>query len=398
MSSKRNIKLDVAQAEKQWDATFQKMDWWDSERIKSAKVMVVGAGALGNEVLKNLALLNVGHIVIVDFDVIEYGNLSRSVLFREADCNKNKARVASEKVREINPNVKVQYLNGDISIDVGLGLIRRMDVVIGCLDNRVARLFINRHCYKVQKTWVDGAIENLGGQIDVFKPETTCYECQLSPQEWEIIEFRLGCADVAQRNATFGSIPTTPISSSIIGALQVQEALKVIYGHDKDSMVGKGLRFYGKTNDVLFSPAVALKEECDSHVIYDPIIEAPELSCNQSIASVLAWLRNHFNDPTANILLDEEIVLQLVSSEGPVHEVALLKYHISEAVAAKYKNSPEEVLHFEKRTMILDNDFPYPEKTLNEVGIPPLHILKVEANEDIHFVELTADESFLKFE
>ena len=191
MPSKKNIKLQVDQPSRQWDATFQKMDWWDSERIKSAKVMVVGAGALGNEVLKNLALLNVGQILIVDFDVIEYGNLSRSILFREEDCNKNKAKVAAEKIRQINPNVKVQYLNGDISTDVGLGVIRRMDTVIGCLDNRVARLFINRHCYKVQKTWIDGAIENLGGQIDVYKPTVTCYECQLTRAEWDIIEFRL---------------------------------------------------------------------------------------------------------------------------------------------------------------------------------------------------------------
>ena len=203
------------------------------------------------------------------------------------------------------------------------------------------------------------------------------------------------CADVAQRNANFGSIPTTPISSSIIGALQVQEALKVVYGHDKDSMLGKGLRFYGKTNDVLFLPSAKLKEECDSHVIYDPIIEAKELSVNNTVGFVLDWLKVHFENSSVCILLDEEIVLKIVSSSGPTHDVALLKYHISESVAAKYKESPEEVLHFEERTMVLDTTFPYLEKTLKEIGIPPLQILKVESKEDIHFVELTGDSSFL---
>lgn len=398
MSTNKKISLQIDKAhQNQWDSTFQKMEWWDSKKVAGAKVMVVGAGALGNEVLKNLALLNVGHILIIDFDIIEYGNLNRSILFRENDCNKNKAAVASEQIRQINPNIKVQYINGDIAIDVGLGVFRRMDVVISCLDNRVARLFINRHCYKVQKTWIDGAIENLGGQLDVFKPTASCYECQLSPQEWDIIEYRLGCADVAQRNANFGSIATTPISSSIIGAMQVQEALKIVYGHEKDSLLGSRFRYYGKTNDVIFTDSVALKEECFSHVIYDPIIEVIELSCKNSVKEVLIWLKSQFNSSTVRILLDEDIVLEITGSSGAAHRVAKLKYHISEAIAEQYRSEPDEALRFEKRTMILDDDFPYPDLSLNSIGIPPLQILKVEANEDIHFVELTGDESFLKF-
>ena len=75
-----------------------------------------------------------------------------------------------------------------------------------------------------------------------------------------------------------------------------------------------------------------------------------------------------------------------------------MKYHISESVAAKYKASPEDILHFEEWTMVLDSNFPYLEKTLKEVGIPPLQILKIEANEDIYFVELTGDIDYLHFE
>ncbi len=382
----------------QWDGTFQMMDWWDSKKIAAAKVMVVGAGALGNEVLKNLALLNVGHIFIVDFDQIEYGNLSRSILFREKDCLQQKAKVAAKQLKQINPNVKVQFLDGDIAIDVGLGVFRRMDVVIGCLDNRVARLFINRHCYKVQKTWVDGAIENLAGQLEVFKPGISCYECQLTSAEWQIIHFRLGCADIARRNANFGSIPTTPISSSIIGALQVQEALRVIYGQEKDSLLGKSFRYYGKTNDVLFTKTPSLrKEECDSHNSYDPIIEISELSCSQSVKELLSWLQKHFDDPTAKVLLDEEIVLKIVTNDDQEYDVAILKYHLSDELATQYKKAAEDTLYFKERVMILDDTFPYPDLSLKKLGIPPLQILKVEAKADIHFVELTGDEDFLDF-
>lgn len=93
----------------EWDKTFQLISWWKAEDVKKAKVMVVGAGALGNEVLKNLALLNVGHILIIDFDRIEYSNLSRSVLYREKDAEEKrlKSEVAAERIREINSNVQV---------------------------------------------------------------------------------------------------------------------------------------------------------------------------------------------------------------------------------------------------------------------------------------------------
>jgi len=101
--------------------------------------MVIGAGALGNEVIKNLALMGVGYIFILDFDKIEAANLSRSVLFREADNNRSKAEIAAARAKSINPQVHVQYLNGDVTTQLGLGIIRRMDAVIGCLDNREAR-------------------------------------------------------------------------------------------------------------------------------------------------------------------------------------------------------------------------------------------------------------------
>ena len=132
--------------------------------------MVVGAGALGNEVIKNLALMGIGNLFIVDFDKIEAANLSRSILFREGDNNRSKAEIAAARAKSINPDVHVQYMNGDVTSQLGLGIIRRMDVVIGCLDNREARLAVNRFCYWVNKPWVDGAIQELLGLMRVFVP------------------------------------------------------------------------------------------------------------------------------------------------------------------------------------------------------------------------------------
>ena len=133
--------------------------WWDQQRLRDAKIMVVGAGALGNEVLKNLALIGIGHVRLIDFDVIENSNLSRSVLFRADDAGKRKAEVASIAARELNPDVEVEAVCGNVLTDIGLGSVREMDLVIGCLDNREARLWVNRMCWKVGTPWIDGGIK-----------------------------------------------------------------------------------------------------------------------------------------------------------------------------------------------------------------------------------------------
>src|SRR5205807_695587 len=136
---------------------------WQQERLAASKVLVVGAGALGNEVLKNLALLGVGNIWVVDFDTIEDTNLTRSVLFRASDAGTLKVEAAARMMREINPDVKVHGIAGDIMMDVGLGLFEAMDVVIGGLDNREARLWVNRSCWKVSIPWVDAGIQEISG-------------------------------------------------------------------------------------------------------------------------------------------------------------------------------------------------------------------------------------------
>src|SRR2546421_11957613 len=84
------------------------IEWWDQEKVAAAKVLVIGAGALGNEVIKNLALLGVGHILIIDMDRIEASNLSRSILFRQTDEGNFKAQTAARAAREIYCGIDAQ--------------------------------------------------------------------------------------------------------------------------------------------------------------------------------------------------------------------------------------------------------------------------------------------------
>lgn len=395
---KRRIKIQH-DPQKKWDEAFWTIPGWNPEKIKAAKVMVVGAGALGNEVIKNLTLLNIGHILIVDFDVVEFKNLAKSILFRKEDKGQRKSEAIVKNLKDVNDEVKVQSINGDIGVDVGLGVFRRMDVVIGCLDNRLARLNINRNCFRVNKTWVDGALENLAGTFSVYSSGITCYECGLSEDAKEIIQFRMGCPDIAKRNASAGSIATTPLSASVIGAFQVQEALKVIFGNEENSILGEAFRYNGMNNFFLKYKLSNLKEDCESHELYEDIIEAKELSHENTVREVLDWIQNYFKTKDPKFLVKEDIVLEAVTTKsGKKCKTAIYKNYLFEAEEVKkIEIQPDEELHILDSTWIVDRAFPFPNKTLKDIKIPFLEILKVEAKDDIFYVELTGDENKLQF-
>ena len=137
---------------------------------------------------------------------------------------------------------KVKAFIANIIDDVGLGVFRRMDVVLGGLDNREARLAINQSCYKVNKPWIDGAIEVLNGFARVFIPgKGACYECTMTDTDWQLINKRESCALLTHEEMASGKIPTTPTSSSIIAGIQVQEMLKLLHSdRDLPTLAGKG--------------------------------------------------------------------------------------------------------------------------------------------------------------
>lgn len=184
------------------EEVLSQLSWFKLDRLKQANVMVVGCGALGNEVLKNLVLFGVGHLVIVDFDVVESTNLTRSVLFRreDAETGRPKVLVAADRLREINPSVHILPLQGDICHDIGLGLLRQMDVVVGCVDNRWARYCLNRLCMRAGVPWVDGGIDGLEGTARVFMPGKNCYACNLGPEALKDLSYRISCSTAIRRN------------------------------------------------------------------------------------------------------------------------------------------------------------------------------------------------------
>lgn len=149
------------------------LSWFRRDRVQSAEVMVVGCGALGNEVLKNLALFGFEHIIVVDYDRVELSNLTRSILFSHEDAGKLKVEAVARKVRKINPAIHIRMIAGDIAHHVGLGLLRHTDIVISCLDNRLARYYLNRLCMRAGVPWIDGGIDGLEGTARIFAPGKT---------------------------------------------------------------------------------------------------------------------------------------------------------------------------------------------------------------------------------
>ena len=101
---------------------FSLISWWDQEKIANAKILVVGAGALGNEILKNLVLTGFRNILVVDLDNIEHSNLSRSVLYRPDDIGKGKAETAAKAAMEIYEDAVVHPIDANICFNVGLGV------------------------------------------------------------------------------------------------------------------------------------------------------------------------------------------------------------------------------------------------------------------------------------
>lgn len=131
MSKKFAIQNLIAVDDNPFDRQ-ERISGWSQQKLRDARVLVVGAGAIGNETLKNLALLGIGKIYIIDFDTVSTSNLSRTVLFRKSDKGKRKAEIAAQRTKELalEENTGIYWFHGDAVWDLGTGIFRSIDVVL----------------------------------------------------------------------------------------------------------------------------------------------------------------------------------------------------------------------------------------------------------------------------
>lgn len=384
------------------EGVFTLLSWFKQDKVKNAKVLVVGAGALGNEVIKNLTLFGVGTIYICDFDRIELSNLTRSVLFREEDAYNHayKAEVAAKRAMEINPQIKVYPIVGNLFSDVGLGIYKDVDVVVGCLDSRIARYLLNRLCMRVGKSWIDGSIENMTGVVKVYAPGVNCYECNLSREEFNHIMLRTGCADVVRAQVSAGRVATTPISASIVGAMQAQEAMKIIHSSEGEqtpfkTLLGKMWRFEGMTNTINTYKYSSWKNSCPAHERWSQIVCGEGLSADMKIKEALPALKTLLNTDVVEINMRNNKFIDKIISDRPEKEFEL---HIPESKLEETIQANDELRRLSYRTIFhkcfyenIDGEFPYMELSLKEIGIPYYDIVQVSTDKGIRYVELGED-------
>jgi len=168
---------DLTETERQlYDRQFR-LKGWDQRIIKNARVLIVGVGGLGCEIAKNLAMLGVGHIDLVDLDIIEHSNLNRQMLFMNADIAKPKAIAAAEMLQKLNPNIILKGYHTSLE-NLPPVLFKKADVIVGGLDSMNARINLNMHAIRFKKPLVDGGVNGYHGHIyTIFPYENACYEC-----------------------------------------------------------------------------------------------------------------------------------------------------------------------------------------------------------------------------
>ena len=141
-----------------------RLEGWSQKLVKNSRVLIIGVGGLGCEIAKNLAMLGVGHLDLVDLDTIEHSNLNRQILFSGAKMGEPKAVVAAKKLVEINPNITIKHYHTSLE-RLDPAIYQAADVVIGGLDSMNARLNLNAQCVRFRKPLVDGGVSGYHGHV-----------------------------------------------------------------------------------------------------------------------------------------------------------------------------------------------------------------------------------------
>ncbi len=350
------------------------ISWWEQDRLAAARVLVVGAGALGNELVKNLALAGIGTVIVIDMDTIENSNLSRCVFFREEDEGRLKAEVVCERAAAVNPQIRFVPVVGDVRHAIGLGSYREFDLVLGGLDNREARLHVNQAAWKAGIPWIDGAIEGLMGVVRTFvPPDSACYECTMSDRDHELLAARRTCALLSREEMLEGKVPTTGTSASVIAGMQVQEAIKLLHADRlPTSMAGRGFVFNGMTHDS-YTVEYPRQELCMSHDTYD-LASAVPVERSASFEELLEVGRAALADEHAVLDLEHDVIVGFDCPGCGAHEDVSVMLTKATAGSALCPSCGEE-RSFKLRHELGAVDGPLLQRTPQDFALPPADVI-----------------------
>ena len=187
--------------------------------LKAARVLCIGAGGLGSPVAMYLAAAGVGTLGLVDYDVVDYSNLQRQLLHMTHDIGRPKVASARERIRAINPEVRVEPHEIALTSANAIGLVAAYDLVVDGSDNFPTRYLVNDACALARRPYVYGSIFRFEGQASVFaSPDGPCYRCLFpEPPPPDLVP---SCAE----GGVLGVLP------GIVGTIQAAEAIKLVLG------------------------------------------------------------------------------------------------------------------------------------------------------------------------
>jgi molybdopterin/thiamine biosynthesis adenylyltransferase len=217
------------------------------QKLKAAKVLVIGAGGLGSPVLQYLAAAGVGTLGVIDDDIVSLSNLQRQVLFDEDQLDMPKVFAAEAKLAALNPHITIRPYNRRLTAEIAEKLFADYDLVLDGTDNFKTRALVNAACVAGRNPLISGAISQWEGQVSLFDPAngTPCYAC-LFPEEPAD-----GLAPSCAEAGVMGALP------GIIGAIMAAEAIKQITGAGQ-TLAGEMLIYdalYGESRKIAVQKA-----------------------------------------------------------------------------------------------------------------------------------------------
>ena len=197
------------------------------KKLLSASVLMIGAGGLGSPLALYLAAAGVGRIGIVDHDVVDFSNLQRQIIHREADLGRSKVESAKERINSINSDVKVEIYPERLTSENAMEIFKDYDIIIDGTDNFATRYLVNDACVLLGKPNVYGSIFRFEGQVTVFDAKRgPCYRC-LYPEPPPP-----GLVPSCAEGGVLGILP------GVVGTMQAAEGIKLILGKG-NSLIGR---------------------------------------------------------------------------------------------------------------------------------------------------------------
>lgn len=286
------------------------------EKLKAAKVLVIGAGGLGCPILQYLAAAGVGEIGIIDDDVVELSNLHRQILYNHTDLGQPKAKVAAAKLAMLNPHIRLKAYHERFTAASAAKICRDYDLVIDCSDNFSTRYLVNDTCVTLAKTLLFGSILQFEGQVAVFNYQGSANYRNLYPTP---PTENLNCVE----GGVIGILP------GIVGLYMANEALKLICGIG-ETLSGKLMTINALNNTVLVFKIAAEKSA-------DPAKPAATKN-DKAIPEINKTTLNNWLKTLANDVFLIDVRESYEHEEDNIGGINLPLYELTESLAAIPKN------------------------------------------------------------